>query len=113
MFRSGQPAGFAAPSATVAGVQVSIRATPSWTWDFGQGAVQTTSNAGAPWPGSGVRHSYPRRGIYRVRVTATWNAVYDANGVTDLPVDGVLTQSAWFDLRVREARRFLRTHQGA
>jgi hypothetical protein len=39
--------------------------------------------------------------------------VYEARGITDLPVDGVITQSAWFDLRVREARRFLRKPQGA
>ena len=112
-FRSGQPASLTAPPASVGGTVVTLRATPTWSWDFGQGPVLGTANPGGPWPHGRVRHTYPRRGTFRVRVTCTWRAVYDARGITDLPVDGVITQSAWFDLRVREARRFLRSTQGA
>lgn len=113
LFRSGQPTDLMTAPAVVGGVTVRIRAVPSWTWDFGQGGILTTTDPGAAWPNGRVRHTYPRRGIYRVRVTCTWQAVYEARGITDLPVEGVITQSAWFDLRVREARRFLRKPQGA
>jgi hypothetical protein len=111
-FRSGQPAQFQAAPATVAGTLVTLRAQPVWTWDFGQGATLTTSDPGGPYPSGRVRHTYPRRGIFRVRVTCSWHATYSTRGLTDIPVDGVITQSAWIDLRVHEARRYL-TNKGA
>ena len=107
-FRAGQPAQFVA-SDIVAGVGVVLHATPTWTWDFGHGRIETSVDPGSFWPRGSVRHTYPKRGIFRVRVTATWNATFDAGGLLNLPVDGVVTQSTWFDLRVREARRFI-TH---
>lgn len=112
-FRSGQPAAITTAPASVGGTVVTVHATPTWTWDFGHGPLHITTNPGGRWPTGRVLHTYPRRGLFRIRVTCTWRAVYDARGITDLPVDGVITQSAWFDLRVREARRFLRTTQGA
>ncbi len=111
-FRTGQPAFFVAAPATVAGTLVTLQARPSWTWDFGQGSLLTTRDPGGPYPSGRVRHTYPRRGIYRVRVTCTWHATYATRGLSDLPVDGVVTQSMWIDLRVKEARRYL-TNKGA
>ncbi len=111
-FRSGQPPLFRSAPALVADTTVVIRAQPVWTWDFGQGPLLSTSNPGGGYPHGAVRHTYPRRGTFRVRVTCTWHATYDTRGLTDLPVDGVITQSAWFDLRVKEARRYL-TNKGA
>lgn len=113
LFRSGQPSAFTTAPAIVGGVSVVVRATPSWSWDFGHGPLLRTADPGSAWPSGRLRHVFPRRGLYRIAVTCTWHAVYSARGITDLPVDGVITQSAWFDLRVREARRFLRTTQGA
>ena len=107
-FQSGQPAQFIAVPADVAGVTVQITATPRWTWDFGHGDVMSTADPGLPYPKGRLRHTYPRRGIYRVRATTTWTAHYSARGIPDIPVSGDITQTAWFDLRVREARRFIR-----
>lgn len=108
-FRAGQPASFSPEPAAIAGALVTLHAQPTWTWDFGQGAPLTTIDPGGTYPAGGVRHVYPRRGVYRVRVTCDWRATYSTRGLTDLPVDGVITQSAWFDLRVKEARRYLTT----
>ena len=112
-FRSTQPMVVVTAPALVSGLFVTIRAVPTWTWDFGQGPHTITQDPGGAWPNGRVRHTYPRRGIYRVRVTTTWRAVYSLPGISDLPVDGDISQSAWFDLRVREARRFLHKSQGA
>ncbi len=113
IFRSSQPMLFVSTPALVSGLTVTVRAAPTWTWDFGQGPQLITRDAGGAWPTGRVRHTYARRGIYRVRVTTTWRAVYTVPGIPDLPVEGDISQSAWFDLRVREARRFLHKSQGA
>ena len=107
-FRAGQPSSFAPESVSVAGVAVRLRARPTWTWDFGHGPILVTEDPGGPAPTGSIRHTYPRRGVVRVRVTCVWTAVYSAHGIQDIPVPGEITQSAWFDLRVREARGFLR-----
>ncbi len=106
-FRTGQPASFVAAPATVGAVEVIVFAQPSWSWDFGHGPMLTTTDPGGVYPAGRVRHTYPKRGLFRVRVTCTWRATYSAHGLTNLPIDGVITQSAAFDLRVREARRYL------
>lgn len=113
IFRSNQPAELVLPPAVVGGVTVQIHSQPTWTWDFGHGAPLVTSDPGGAWPRGHIRHTYPKRGIFRVRVSCTWHATYEARGIPDLPVDGVITQSMWLDLRVREARRFLFQTQGA
>lgn len=112
-FQSQQPSQLVTAAAIVAGESIRIRAVPTWIWDFGHGGVLTTSDPGGPWSNGRIRHTYPKRGIFRVRVTNTWRATYEVRGIPDLPVDGVITQSAWFDLRVREARRFLQQPKGA
>lgn len=113
LFSSRQPTAVHTDPAFVGGLAVIIHTVPTWTWDFGHGPVLTTTDPGGPWPTGHVRHTYLKRGIFRVRVTSTWRATYEVRGITDLPVDGVITQSAWFDLRVREARRFLQKPKGA
>ena len=113
LFTTGQPAMVLTEPAVVGGLTVLIHAEPTWTWDFGHGAPLTSSDPGGAWPSGRIRHVYPKRGIFRIRVTCSWHATYEVRGITELPVDGVITQSTWFDLRVREARRFLQKSKGA
>lgn len=105
-FSSGQPAAFTTPEVTVAGTLVQLHLTPSWTWDFGHGNPLTTTDPGRTGPASQIRHRYPRRGLYRIRVDAVWNATYAVNGIPGFVVTNPITQSAWLPLQVREARRF-------
>lgn len=113
VFSTRQPAEVHTEPAVVGGLTVVVHAIPTWTWDFGHGSQFATSDPGGGWPLGRIRHTYPKRGIFRVRVTSSWRATYEVRGISDLPVDGVVTQSAWFDLRVREARRFLHKPKGA
>lgn len=105
-FFSGQPERLD-PELRVAGAVVRLHLEPAWTWDFGHGQPVLTHRAGTPQSTSPVRHRFPRRANYRVRVDARWHATYDVNGIPGSPVPDDITQSAWFDLQVREARRFL------
>ena len=106
-FFSGQPAAFDPEPVVVAGARVQLHLRPSWIWNFGHGSPLETTAPGSPVRISAVSHRYPRRGIYRVRVEAAWSATYDVNGIAGFRVADDIHQTAWFDLRVKEARRFL------
>ena len=58
-------------------VDVTLR--PSFTWNFGDGAVYTTTENGAPYPNGTIRHSYARPGSYVVTLLTTWNGSYTHN----------------------------------
>ena len=105
--RTNQPGVFRSNVLEVAGTTVTVTAYPTWTWDFGDGGALSTADPGGLRPHKAVRHTYSRRGLVRVRVSATWSATYAVRGISDLPLEPDLRQSAWFDLRVRESRRFL------
>ena len=106
-FFSGQPAAHSLPSIRISGARVTMHLQPTWRWDFGHGSALVTESPGRRARASAVQHTYPRRGIYRVRVDTTWHATYDINDATGFTVAETITQSAQFDLRIREARRFL------
>ena len=106
-FFSGQPAAHVLPPIRVSGARVTIHLQPTWRWDFGHGSPIVTKAPGRRARTSAVQHRFPRRGIYRIRVDTTWHATYDINDATGFVVSDPITQSAHFDLRIREARRFL------
>lgn len=108
-FYAGQPAAHALPTVRIAGARVTIHLEPTWHWDFGHGQPLFTSLPGRRARHSAVQHVYPRRGIYRISLGTTWRATYDINDAVGFPVSDVITQSTSFDLRIREARRFLQT----
>jgi len=58
-------------------VDVTLR--PSFTWSFGDGAVYTTTQNGAPYPNGTIRHSYARPGSYVVTLLTTWNGSFTHN----------------------------------
>jgi hypothetical protein len=58
-------------------VDVTLR--PSFTWSFGDGAVYTTTQNGAPYPNGTIRHSYARAGSYVVTLLTTWNGSFTHN----------------------------------
>lgn len=94
------------PPVNVAGAHVQLHLHPRWVWDFGHGQPLTSSQPGMPGASSTISHVYPRRGTYRVTVASSWTATYDVNGISGLGATGAVTQSGWFNLRVKEARRY-------
>lgn len=106
-FFTGQSAAHSLSPAIVEGSAVTLHLQPQWRWDFGHGQPITTSVPGSADKSSAIAHRFPRRGLYRVRVDATWFATYDINGVRGFTAPDPISQSMVFDIRVREARRFL------
>lgn len=106
-FRSNQPTVFAPTSLVVAEQSVSLRAHPTWTWEFGDGTTLSTSNPGDVRPNGQVRHTYTRAGTYVVRVSCLWRGEFDAQGATGIPVPGLISQTASLNFHVRDARTLL------
>lgn len=90
---------------TLLGQQVEIEATPSeYTWDFGDGASQTTSSPGAAYPDLDVTHEYASEGRVSPSVATTYQGRYRINGGGWQPIPGTLTlQGEPEALRVRSA----------
>lgn len=95
-----------------AGVRMTITATPTYVWDFGDGATLETRSAGGPYPGGDVRHTYRTPATRTVTLTTRWSAeftVVTAMGtfgpfaVGGAPVAPSTTQA----VEVREARAVL------
>ena len=90
---------------TLLGQQVEIEATPSeYTWDFGDGASQTTSSPGAAYPDLDVTHEYASEGRVSPSVATTYQGRYRINGGGWQQIPGTLTlQGEPEALRVRSA----------
>jgi hypothetical protein len=104
------------------GFAITVRATPqSYTWDFGDGTVRTTTHPGGPFSSGGstapsdlypsgvIGHPYPKLGTYTPTLTTTWSGEYLIAGTTTwLPVDGTATTTtAYPAVTVYESRTHL------
>ena len=58
-------------------VDVTLR--PSFTWNFGDGSVMSTTENGAPYPNGTIRHSYSKPGSYVITLLTTWNGSFTHN----------------------------------
>jgi hypothetical protein len=83
-------------SATVVGVQVEFVVSPvSYSWDFGQDAVFTTTSPGHPWPDQDVAHAYGQPGTGQITLTTTWGATYTlGEDPVARPVPGTATTTS-------------------
>lgn len=104
IFRSGGPGSPLDAQHSVAGFDVRLRATPSWTWSFGDGSALSTTRPGRSWPNIDISHTYRRPGQHQVRVAARWPATYTVDGLGPFDVPTVVTTEAGVTVRVVEAR---------
>ena len=111
IFWSGQPTSFKPPGFSLSGHFVSITASPTWRWSWGDGSAAWKSVAGAQYPSKQITHQYRTPGRYKVGVTAAWQARYTVSGVGTFDVSGeVLRQSKTLDVPISSARTVLVSH---
>lgn len=111
IFWTGQPTTLRPPKFSIAGQDVSITATPTWRWNWGDGAATWKSVPGAKFPSRQLTHQYRVPGIYDATVTAVWAAKYSIAGVGTFEVSGeVIRQSKDLRIPVKSARTVLVTH---
>lgn len=101
---AGQPGDVGRPVFALAGHRVTLTATASWRWEYGDGARLVTSRPGGPWPDVDVAHVYERDGGYPVTVTTTWRGQFWVDGLGPFVVEGApVTQTARLVVPVRSA----------
>ena len=111
IFWTGQPRSFTPPNFWLSGYSVSISATPTWHWNWDDGASIWKSVAGAQYPSRQITHQYRSPGRYSVGVTAVWQAKYTVSGIGTFDVSGeVLRQSRTLDVPIASARTVLVSH---
>ncbi|WP_084073781.1 hypothetical protein [Demequina sp. NBRC 110052] len=78
--------------ATLLGVPVRIRATPSeFTWTWGDGTSTSTADAGNPYPDYSLSHTYLyREGEVDVALETTWSGDYSVNGGPWIDITGTI-----------------------
>jgi hypothetical protein len=81
---------------TILGAPVAITAHPdSYRWDFGDGAVISTTHPGRPWPQADISHPYVHTGTYSITLTTTWSATFTlADDPTPRDVPGTATTAS-------------------
>jgi hypothetical protein len=111
IFWTGQPTPFLPPAFSLSGHKVSITATPTWRWVWGDGTSGWKSVPGANYPSRQVTHQYRSPGTYPVGVTTVWTAGYSVAGIGSFDVGGeVIRQSKALSIPIRSARTVLVSH---
>jgi len=108
VFASGQSGGRRSKDFTVVGQPVTLDARPTWVWQFGDGSVVRTDDAGGRFPESGVTHAYRNAGRFTVVVTTHWSATFAVNGLGPFEVSEPITQEESLAIDVGEGRAQLR-----
>ncbi|MEI8084321.1 MAG: hypothetical protein WCI74_20970, partial [Actinomycetes bacterium] len=107
VFDSGQPDSLDAVY-SLAGYSVRLRATPRWTWTWGDGGRTATSSPGGHWPDMSVSHTYRNEGGVRVVVQCVWSAQFWVGGLGPYRVSGDgVTQTVSRQLTIKQARAAL------
>ena len=75
----------------VLNVPITIHLTPTFKWEFGDGATKITKLAGAPYPLNLIENTYQSAGSKTVTLTTVWSGYWRA-GSMSAPINGVVTQ---------------------
>lgn len=84
-------------------VVVYVNLTPTFTWSYGDGAIDITKLPGSPYPVGTTTHTYKSAGVYPVNLTITWQGSWMVNGVTTPITGNAITQSISTKLSVVKA----------
>ena len=84
-------------------VVVYVNLTPTFTWSYGDGAMDISKLPGATYPIGTITHTYKSAGNYQVNLKITWNGTWMVNGVTTPITGNAITQSISTTLSVVKA----------
>jgi hypothetical protein len=84
-------------------VVVYVNLTPTFTWSYGDGAMDISKLPGAAYPIGTITHTYKSAGNYQVNLKITWNGTWMVNGVTTPITGDAITQSISTTLSVVKA----------
>jgi hypothetical protein len=103
-FAAGQPGSIGRPTFVLGGHTVTLEATATWLWDFGDGRSAHSAVPGGRWPDVAALHPYGAADRFGVRVTTTWQGQFWVDGSGPFTVGGPpVTQTAVLTVPVRTA----------
>jgi hypothetical protein len=65
----------------IIGETIDVVMRPGFTWSFGDGTFESTTDPGAAYPDGKITHTYSQPGTYIVTLITSWNGTFAHNGV--------------------------------
>ena len=65
----------------IIGETIDVVMRPGFTWSFGDGTFESTTDPGAAYPDGKITHTYSKPGTYLVTLITSWNGTFAHNGV--------------------------------
>ena len=90
-------------SVVMLGVPITVYLSPTYLWDFGDGAKLSTSSRGAEYPNQSITHIYTRSGSFTASLEISWGGSWKAAGATSPVSGGAIVQTLFTDVKVVSA----------
>ena len=87
-------------SVVMLGVPITVYLSPTYLWDFGDGAKLSTVSRGAAFPNQSITHIYTRAGSYSASLQITWGGTWQASGATSAVSGGAIVQNLYTQVNV-------------
>ncbi len=94
-------------SIPIAGFNVAITTTPSWTWDF-DGSILFSGQSGGPYPNKAISHTFSKAGSKIITVTTRWSGNFSIDSLELVAIERDLLQRTTFDVTIGQAMARLR-----
>jgi hypothetical protein len=65
----------------IIGETIDVVMRPGFTWSYGDGSFESTTDPGADYPDGKITHTYSKPGTYIVTLVTSWNGTFAHNGV--------------------------------
>ena len=87
-------------SVVMLGVPITVYLSPTYLWDFGDGAKLSTISRGAAFPNQSITHVYKHAGSYSASLQITWGGTWRASGTTSAVSGGAIVQYLYTQVKV-------------
>jgi hypothetical protein len=65
----------------IIGETIDVVMRPGFTWSYGDGSFESTTDPGQAYPDGKITHTYSKAGTYLVTLITSWNGTFAHNGV--------------------------------
>ena len=65
----------------IIGETIDVVMRPGFTWSYGDGSFESTTDPGSDYPDGKITHTYSKPGTYLVTLVTSWNGTFAHNGV--------------------------------
>lgn len=90
-------------SVVMLGVPITVYLSPTYLWDFGDGAKLVTISRGAAFPNQSITHIYNHAGSYTASLQISWGGTWQASGSTSAVSGGAIIQNLYTEVKVVSA----------